>query len=312
MLEKLGPETELHVIDPIPEFDPAEHEQRFPGRYIFHRDVSHNVLPTLPPVDVALVDGDHNWFTVYHELKMLAEALGRLTRHFRYHARRAVAVRPSRPLLRARGPRRVPPAVRDEGGSGPVRRSAADRRPESRALQRGDRRGSAQRRHDRARRLHGRIRPAVAPARAPVYFGLAIVVEEELLDDRPRAGRVVRPSREHRDASRTDRTGGVHPTRRADPASGGLLDDLRPRGARRAPLPRAARAGARRPRSRGWPAGRATEGPPRRDSPAGSPRRSGRPWPAICGDRDLHARLPGGARDRRRRRMARRRLQPSA
>lgn len=73
MLERLGPDTELHVIDPVPEFDPAEHEKRFPGRYIFHRDVSHNVLPHIPPVDVALVDGDHNWFTVYHELKMLSE-----------------------------------------------------------------------------------------------------------------------------------------------------------------------------------------------------------------------------------------------
>ena len=73
MLERLGPDTELHVIDPVPEFDPAEHEKRFPGRYIFHRDVSHSVLPMLPPVDVALIDGDHNWFTVYHELRMLSE-----------------------------------------------------------------------------------------------------------------------------------------------------------------------------------------------------------------------------------------------
>jgi len=77
MLERLGPETELHVIDPVPEFDPAEHERAFPVRYIFHRDISHNVLPQLPPVDVALVDGDHNWFTVYHELKMLSDAARR-------------------------------------------------------------------------------------------------------------------------------------------------------------------------------------------------------------------------------------------
>src|SRR6476646_4399765 len=72
MLERLGPDTELHVIDPVPEFDPVEHERKFPGRYIFHRDVSHNVLPSLPAVDVALIDGDHNWYTVYHELKILS------------------------------------------------------------------------------------------------------------------------------------------------------------------------------------------------------------------------------------------------
>src|SRR5690606_23110265 len=73
MLEELGPDAELHVIDPVPVFDPSEHEQRFPGRYTFHRALSHDVLPDLPPVDVALIDGDHNWYTVYHELRMLSD-----------------------------------------------------------------------------------------------------------------------------------------------------------------------------------------------------------------------------------------------
>jgi cephalosporin hydroxylase len=72
MLDFLGPDAELHVIDPVPDFDPSEHEETFAGRYHFHRDVSHNVLPQLPPMDAALVDGDHNWYTVYNELKMLA------------------------------------------------------------------------------------------------------------------------------------------------------------------------------------------------------------------------------------------------
>ena len=69
LLDLLGPESELHVIDPVPQFDPDEHERRFPGRYVFHRDISHNVLPELPPVDAALIDGDHNWYTVYNELR---------------------------------------------------------------------------------------------------------------------------------------------------------------------------------------------------------------------------------------------------
>src|SRR5918995_3907259 len=73
LLHLLGPESELHVIDPVPMFDPTEDERRFPGRYVFHRDISHNVLPGLPPCDAALIDGDHNWFTVYHELRMLGE-----------------------------------------------------------------------------------------------------------------------------------------------------------------------------------------------------------------------------------------------
>jgi cephalosporin hydroxylase len=71
MLERLGPDVELHVIDPLPEFDPREHEARFAGRYVFHRDLSVNVLGDLPPMDVALIDGDHNWHTVRTELQLL-------------------------------------------------------------------------------------------------------------------------------------------------------------------------------------------------------------------------------------------------
>ncbi len=73
MLEDLGPETELHVIDPLPAFDPAEHEAQFPGQYVFHRGLSLEVLPGCPAFDVALIDGDHNWYTVYNECKQLSE-----------------------------------------------------------------------------------------------------------------------------------------------------------------------------------------------------------------------------------------------
>ena len=57
MLDRLGPGVELHVIDPVPDFDPAEHEERFGGRYFFYRDLSVNVLDRLPVMDVALIDG---------------------------------------------------------------------------------------------------------------------------------------------------------------------------------------------------------------------------------------------------------------
>ena len=72
VLERLGPGVEFHVIDPVPDFDPAEHEARFAGRYVFHRNLSVNVLGELPPMDVALIDGDHNWYTVNTELRLLA------------------------------------------------------------------------------------------------------------------------------------------------------------------------------------------------------------------------------------------------
>ena len=73
IIDRLGPETVLHVIDPLPDFDPAEHEREFGGQYVFHRDLSLNVLGGLPPMDAALIDGDHNWYTVVNELRLLAE-----------------------------------------------------------------------------------------------------------------------------------------------------------------------------------------------------------------------------------------------
>jgi cephalosporin hydroxylase/peptidoglycan hydrolase-like protein with peptidoglycan-binding domain len=81
MLEDLGPEAELHVIDPVPEFDPTEHERRFGGRYVFHRDLSLNVLENIGPMDVALIDGDHNWYTVYNECRQLAIAAEKEGKH---------------------------------------------------------------------------------------------------------------------------------------------------------------------------------------------------------------------------------------
>lgn len=72
MLGDLDPTAELHVIDPAPAFDPDEHRAAFGGRYVFHRDLSLNVLPHLDPMDVALIDGDHNWYTVFNELELLA------------------------------------------------------------------------------------------------------------------------------------------------------------------------------------------------------------------------------------------------
>ena len=73
LLGALGPDAELHVIDPAPEFDPSEHERAFAGRYEFHRGLSIEVLPGLPPVDVAIIDGDHNYYTVSQELRLLAD-----------------------------------------------------------------------------------------------------------------------------------------------------------------------------------------------------------------------------------------------
>ena len=188
MLEKLGPDTELHVIDPVPEFDPAEHEKKFPGRYIFHRDVSHIVLPTLPPVDVALIDGDHNWFTVYHELRMLQRdrAPGRRSPPGARHARRRLAVRSPRPLLR---PRRVPEEFRQPYEMKGIRPGTKQVLPQgglnplhyNTVTEGGPRNGVMTALDDFVAEYDRPLRVLVLP----IYFGLAIVVEEARLEANP-------------------------------------------------------------------------------------------------------------------------------
>lgn len=62
---------QLHCIDPAPEFDPELLKREFPDHLHFYQDLSLNVLADLPHVDLAMVDGDHNWYTVYNELKQI-------------------------------------------------------------------------------------------------------------------------------------------------------------------------------------------------------------------------------------------------
>ena len=62
-----------HVVDPRPTFDVESWSREFGDTLVFHRQKSLEVLGTIPPVDVALLDGDHNWYTVYHELELLEQ-----------------------------------------------------------------------------------------------------------------------------------------------------------------------------------------------------------------------------------------------
>jgi cephalosporin hydroxylase len=191
LLELLGPESELHVVDPLPQFDPSEHARRFPGRYIFHRDISHNVLPDLPPADAALIDGDHNWFTVYHELRMLRET-----------ARAAGTAMPltimhdvcwpygRRDLYYA--PERIPEEARqpyDRRGLKPGRSELLDEgglNPElANAVQEGGPRNGVMTALDDFEAEHDRpVRRVVLP----IYYGLALVADQDLLDARPELG----------------------------------------------------------------------------------------------------------------------------
>jgi GT2 family glycosyltransferase/glycosyltransferase involved in cell wall biosynthesis len=62
-----------HSVDPAPLFDMASLEMQFGSAFRFHRACSLEVLPSIGAVDLALIDGDHNWFTVLSELRLLRQ-----------------------------------------------------------------------------------------------------------------------------------------------------------------------------------------------------------------------------------------------
>jgi len=75
-------DSELHLIDPYP--DPrAETFLDQCGKSLgFHRSLSLDALPLLPCPDVVLLDGDHNWYTVFHELKLIEDKSAKQGRPF--------------------------------------------------------------------------------------------------------------------------------------------------------------------------------------------------------------------------------------
>lgn len=67
----------VHCIDPEPQFDVEAWQQEFPETLRFHQGLSLDVLPNLPAYDAVLIDGDHNWYTISHELTIIADTAAR-------------------------------------------------------------------------------------------------------------------------------------------------------------------------------------------------------------------------------------------
>jgi hypothetical protein len=59
----------LHAIDPLPKYDVEEWQREHGERLVFHKALSLEALPTIADADAVLIDGDHNWYTVYNELR---------------------------------------------------------------------------------------------------------------------------------------------------------------------------------------------------------------------------------------------------
>ncbi|OGJ63037.1 hypothetical protein A3D12_00630, partial [Candidatus Peribacteria bacterium RIFCSPHIGHO2_02_FULL_55_24] len=61
----------LHAIDPEPHCDIEQMQQTYGKHFAFYRDFSLNALYRIETYDMVLIDGDHNWYTVYHELLLI-------------------------------------------------------------------------------------------------------------------------------------------------------------------------------------------------------------------------------------------------
>lgn len=65
--------AKLHVIDPAPKYDVEEWNSQYGDNVDFHLSLSLEALPKIEDFDAVLIDGDHNWYTVFNELKLIED-----------------------------------------------------------------------------------------------------------------------------------------------------------------------------------------------------------------------------------------------
>ncbi len=64
-------DSRAHIVDPVPKFEPEVLKSEYGDVFEFYQSLSLNALPMIRNMDAVLIDGDHNWYTVYHELKLI-------------------------------------------------------------------------------------------------------------------------------------------------------------------------------------------------------------------------------------------------
>lgn len=188
ILDTLGERAVLHVIDPVPAFDPGELVAEFGDRYVFHEALSVDVLGGLGPMDAALIDGDHNWYTVVNELRLLRQVSRQARRPLPllvlhdvcwpygrrdlYYAPDTIPEEHRQPMARA-GIRHGQKRLADEGGLSSSHWHA---------IEEGGPRNGVMTALDDFLAEHDR---PVRTILLPLYFGLAIVVEEDRIASTP-------------------------------------------------------------------------------------------------------------------------------
>jgi len=69
-----GKPPKVVAIDKWLEFDPQELQKKYDSRFVFHRSLALNALPQLEAMDLVIMDGDPNWYTVHHALAQMERA----------------------------------------------------------------------------------------------------------------------------------------------------------------------------------------------------------------------------------------------
>ncbi|MGH6693225.1 MAG: TylF/MycF/NovP-related O-methyltransferase, partial [Gammaproteobacteria bacterium] len=144
--------------------------------------------PSLPPADVVLVDGDHNWYTVFHELTLLAETARRAEAPLPVlvlhdvgwpYGRRDLYYAPERIPSEFRQPHRragMRPGRSALVGNGGMNRDMWNAEHEG-----GPRNGVMTALDDFVAEHPSALRVVVVP----VFYGLAIVAEARVVDAHP-------------------------------------------------------------------------------------------------------------------------------
>src|ERR687894_1538058 len=75
-------DAKLHVVDPLPKYDVAAWQERYGEHIAFYSVLSLNAMLLIDRFDVVLIDGDHNWYTVLSELKLIEKRCKELSQPF--------------------------------------------------------------------------------------------------------------------------------------------------------------------------------------------------------------------------------------
>ncbi|MCM3000150.1 class I SAM-dependent methyltransferase [Paenibacillus cellulositrophicus] len=65
------------AIDPVPQMDTELVAEYYGSSFQMIRKLSLEALPAIKQYDMILIDGDHNWYTVFHELKLVEQMAAR-------------------------------------------------------------------------------------------------------------------------------------------------------------------------------------------------------------------------------------------